>query len=176
MKNILAFAGSNSSTSINQVLISGIASTYVEGEVTVIKLTDFEIPMYSEDLEKKYGIPQGVHQLIVHLEQLDVLLLSVNEHNSSISAFFKNCIDWLTRTDFKFTEDQKIFLTSTSNGQRGAVSALEFTKQILGRLKANIEVAFPFPSFSDNFDVNTKQVTDEALLSTVKKGIEQVLA
>ena len=49
MKNILAFAGSNSSNSINKKLAI-YASSLVEGaQVTILDLNDFELPIFGVD-------------------------------------------------------------------------------------------------------------------------------
>ncbi len=55
MKKILAFAGSNSSTSINYKLVSHIASQLKDYEEKTVRLTDYELPLFSEDLGKSVG-------------------------------------------------------------------------------------------------------------------------
>jgi NAD(P)H-dependent FMN reductase len=133
MKQVLAFAGSNSSTSINHQLVLFAASKIVGHEVKVIKMTDFPVPMFSEDLEKKEGYPMTLRLLKNEIAAADALLISVNEHNGGVSAFFKNTMDWLSRLEYKFLAEKKILLMSTSNGKRGALSALEYTKGVLPR-------------------------------------------
>ena len=51
MKKIIAFAGSNSSTSINQALVSHLASTIENCDVTVLELTDYPLPMYGQEIK-----------------------------------------------------------------------------------------------------------------------------
>ena len=124
MKKIIAFAGSNSSTSINQKLVT-YASTVVEGaEVKQIKLTDFPLPIFSEDLEKDSGYPEELAALHAEIKSHDALIISVNEHNGGISAFFKNILDWLSRIEYKFLEGKKILCLSASPGGRGGLTAL----------------------------------------------------
>ena len=53
MKKILAFSGSNSSSSINQKLVKYVASAITEHDVKVLNLISYAMPMYSEDEEKK---------------------------------------------------------------------------------------------------------------------------
>lgn len=53
MKNILAFAGSNSSNSINKQLATYAASLVKDANTKILDLNDFELPIYSIDLEKK---------------------------------------------------------------------------------------------------------------------------
>jgi len=54
---ILAFAASSSKNSINKKLVTYAASLIAGAEVEVIDLSDFEIPLFSEDKEKELGQP-----------------------------------------------------------------------------------------------------------------------
>ena len=164
MKKILAFAGSNSSTSINHEFVSFAASKIEGHKVKVIRLTDFESPLFSEDLEKQQGYSVALRQLNNEIKDADALLISVNEHNRNVSAFFKNVLDWLSRLEYKFLEGKKILLMSTSNGARGGIAALEYTKLVIPRFNGEIVESFAFPSFSENFSVEKKEITNELLL------------
>ncbi len=172
MKKILAFAGSNSSTSINHKLVQFVASEIVEHQVRSIKLTDYELPMYSEDEEKEHGFPGMLMALNQQIADVDALIISVNEHNGSISTFFKNTLDWLSRLNRNFLEGKKILLMSTSPGKRGAAGALSYVSSSLPRFGAEIVESFSFPSFYDNFSEASNQVTDE----TLSLGLQEVLS
>lgn len=169
MKKILAFAGSNSSTSINHQFITHVAERIQAHEVKIIRLREFEIPLYSTDLEKERGIPTDIKILKNLFDEHEALIISVNEHNGTVSAFFKNILDWLSRHDRSFLTGKRILLMSTSPGQRGAVSALEYTKSLLPRFGGKVIQSFSFPSFNDNFRDN--RVQNELL----EMGIEDVL-
>ncbi|MDT0686647.1 NADPH-dependent FMN reductase [Autumnicola psychrophila] len=169
MKKILAFAGSNSSTSINHRLLKHISERIQGHEMKLIKLTEYDFPMYSADLEKERGIPMDVKIVKNIIAEHDALIIAVNEHNGTVSSYFKNCIDWLSRADRNFLKDKKILLISTSNGARGAASALEFTKSVLPRFGGQVIESFSFPSYADNFQDN--KVHNEVL----DMGIEDVL-
>ncbi len=171
MKKIIAFAGSNSSTSINHKLVTYIASELKDHEVTVLRLTNYQMPMYSEDEEKK-GFPAMVMGLKQEISEADALIISVNEHNGSWGAFFKNVVDWLSRLDRNFLAEKKILLTSTSPGKRGGLSSLDFGKSVLPRFGAEIVESFSFPSFYENFSEENNTVTNETLLL----GLKQVLS
>ncbi|WP_062060379.1 NADPH-dependent FMN reductase [Aquimarina longa] len=172
MKKILAFAGSNSKNSINQKLVEYVASKMDSHQVRVINLINYPMVLYSEDEEKDNGFPGMALGLKQEISEVDALLISVNEHNGSWSAFFKNIIDWLSRLDRNFLEGKKILLMSTSPGKRGGVSSLEFAKNVLPRFGAEIVDSFSFPSFHDNFSVTSNTVTDETLLL----GLNEVLS
>lgn len=171
MKNILAFAGSNSSTSINHKLVAYVSSQIQEHNVKILQLNNYDVPMYSEDEEKK-GFPAMTRGLKQEISEVDALIISVNEHNGSWSAFFKNIMDWLSRLDRNFLEGKDILLMSTSPGKRGGLTALEFAKNMLPRFGGNIVESFSFPSFYENFSVEENKVINETLLL----GLQEVLS
>ncbi|PKV52062.1 NAD(P)H-dependent FMN reductase [Aquimarina sp. MAR_2010_214] len=172
MKKIIAFAGSNSSTSINHKLVEFVVSEIKGYDTRIINLVNYAIPMYSEDEEKNNGFPGMVMGLKQEISEADALIISVNEHNGSWGAFFKNVIDWLSRLDRNFLEGKKILLMSTSPGKRGGVSSLEYAKNVFPRFGAEIVESFSFPSFYDNFSIESNTVTDETLLL----GLNEVLS
>jgi len=172
MKNILAFAGSNSSTSINHTLVEYVSTHLSNHTVKVLKLTSYPMPLYSEDEEKSNGFPGMTMGLKQEISEADALIISVNEHNGSWSAFFKNVIDWLSRLDRNFLEGKKILLMSTSPGERGGVGALAYAKSVLPRFGGEILDSFSFPSFYANFSEEDRTVTDETLLL----GLNEVLS
>ena len=166
---ILAFAGSNSSTSINQQLLDHVVSRIQGHEIKEINLTDYPLPIFSVDIEKNEGIPINVTIIKNLIAERDALVIAVNEHNGGPSAFFKNIIDWLSRANRNFLEGKKILLISTSPGKRGAKSSLEYTENIFGRFGGEVIQSFSLPSFKDNFEDG--RVTNEVL----DMGIEDVL-
>lgn len=177
MKKILAFAGSNNSSSINHSLIMHVTNRINGHEIKVLNLRDFDIPMYSIDHEKERGFPTDVLVLKNLIDDHDALIISVNEHNSTISAFFKNIFDWLSRVDRSFLTGKKILLMSTSNGARGGASALEYAKGIFPRFGGQVVESFSFPSFKENLenDVVQNEVLDmgiEDVLTTFAHEIE----
>lgn len=172
MKKILAFAGSNSSTSINHQLVSFAASQITAHEVKVIRLTDFPLEIYSEDLEKEKGYSVELQLLKNEIAAAGALMISVNEHNRTPSAFFKNVLDWLSRLEYKFLKGKKILLMSTSTGERGGASALEIVKNILPRFDGEVIESFSFPSFKKNFSAEEQKITDEILALGFQDVIE----
>jgi len=176
MKRIMAFAGSNSSTSINQILVSYTANKITNHGINLIKLTDYPLPIYGEDLEKEKGYPEVLSDLLDEIRSHDALIISVNEHNGGISAFFKNVLDWLSRIEYKFLEGKKILLLSTSPGKRGAQSALEYTRGVLPRYNGEVVESLSFPSFAANFSVEENKVTNAELASGLDSVIQSFLA
>jgi len=162
-KKILAFAGSNSSTSINHALVSFAASQVAAQDVRVIKLTDYPLEMFGEDIEKERGYSIDLKMLLQEIKSADGLIISVNEHNGGPSAFFKNVMDWLSRVEYKFLEGKKVLLMSTSDGKGGAAAALEYVKNRIPRHNGVVTESFSFPGFKDHFSVSENKITDEIL-------------
>ena len=142
MDYILAFAGSNSSVSINYKLVK-FTSSLIKGH---------DVPMYSQDEEKENGYSNSLVEFKNEIMNAKALIISVNEHNSYPSAYFKNVIDWLSRLDAKFLVDKKILLMATSNGGRGAIGSLEVAEKMLTRFKGVIVETFSLPKYGENFD------------------------
>lgn len=170
MATILAFAGSNSSTSINYKLVRHTANQLDNHEVQVLNMANFPFPMYSEDHEKEYGFLNSLIELKNDIQSADGIVISVNEHNGSLSAYFKNVIDWLSRLDRDFIRGSKVLLLSTSPGKRGATGAHEVAKNALSRFGAEILGTFSLPSFHENFDAENG-ITDEELSKAYKNAI-----
>src|SRR5690554_83007 len=164
MKKILAFSASNNKNSINSQLVEFAVSHLVGQPVETIKLTDYELSIYSEDTARERGFSVDLQLLRNKIKEADALIISVNEHNKMISAFFKNILDWLSSLDPMFLKDKKILLMSTSNEEHGGSAAFEYTKEILPNFGGEIFESFSFPSFSENFSQESQSISNELLL------------
>ncbi len=174
MSNILAFAGSNSSTSINFQLVKHTVSLIHGHRVQTMDMALFDLPMFSVDHEKEYGYTNSLAELRDDLHRSDGLLLSVNEHNGNPSSYFKNLVDWLSRLELNFLDNTKIFLMSTSPGRRGASSSLSIVEDLLPKFGGEIVSTFSLPSFRHNFE-DGKGITDEELAGKHQEALEQWL-
>jgi len=175
MSRILAFAGSNSSTSINYKLVRFTTSLINDHEVDLINMVDYNFPVFSEDLEREKGYSDLLKGLKDKIVQANALIISVNEHNSNPSAYFKNVLDWLSRVDRNFLADKKILLMSCSGGRRGGKGSLEVVKGMLPRFGGEIIATFSLPSFNHTFD-KAKGITDAELAENHKKALEIFLS
>lgn len=175
MAKILAFAGSNSSTSINYQLVKYTVSLLEAHEVQLLNMTHFPFPMYSEDYEKENGYSNSLIELKNDMAKSDGIIVSVNEHNSNPSAYFKNLIDWLSRLERRFLNEKPILLMSTSGGKRGGSSSLEVTKNLVPRFGAEVTATFSLSSYFENFD-ESKGITDTELAGAHQSALNEFLA
>ncbi len=174
MATIIAFAGSNSSTSINYQLVKYTVGLLEEQEIQLLNLANFPFPMYSEDQERQRGFSNSLVEFKEDIKNAAGLVLSVNEHNGSPSAYFKNVLDWLSRLDRKFLENTPVLLMSASPGGRGAIGSLGIIKDLLPRFGAEIVATFSLPSFGQNFKPE-KGITEPELAKAHAEALEQFL-
>ena len=172
---ILAFAGSNSSTSINYQLVKYTISLIDNQEIQLFNMANMPFPMYSIDVEKKDGFKNSLVEFKNEFQSADKIILSVNEHNGGPSAYFKNLLDWLSRLDRNFAADKEIFLMSTSPGRGGAKSSREYAETALTRFGGIVAKTFSLPSFNHNFDVNAGSITDEELKAEHQQKLKEFL-
>ncbi|MGR5065120.1 NADPH-dependent FMN reductase [Photobacterium sp. DNB22_13_2] len=149
---VVAFAASNSSTSINKQLVTYAASQLEGMNVEVLDLNDFELPLFSQDKEKELGQPSLAQAFLRKVQSADALLISFAEHNGSYTAAYKNLFDWVSRIEPKVYQDKPVVLLSTSPGPGGAKNVLAAAEASMPFFGAEVKAALSVPSFYDNFD------------------------
>lgn len=168
---IVAFAGSNSKNSINKKLVT-YASFLAEGaEVTLLDLNDYDLPIYSIDIENETGIPQRAQDFLSQLKSADGIVLSLAEHNGNFTAVFKNMLDWMSRIDRNIFQEKPMLLLATSPGGRGGKTVFEMAKSSFPRFGANIVAEFSLPSFFDNFSQTELAMSNKELEDELKKQV-----
>ena len=168
MKNIIAFAGSNSKVSINKELAVYAASLVENAETTVLDLNDFDLPIYGIDFENGNGIPENAHKFLEILKNTDGIVLSLAEHNGAYASVFKNLFDWMTRIEGKLFFNKPMLLMATSPGGRGGLTVLEIAKGRFPFHDGNMVDTFSLPFFGDHFKGG--KIVDEALNSQLKSA------
>lgn len=151
MKNIIAFAGSNSKESINKELATYTASLVENVKINNLDLNDFELPLFGVDLEKEEGIPENAHKFLDLIKSADGIVLSLAEHNGAYSTVFKNLFDWMSRIDGKLWSNKPMLLMATSPGARGGASVLGIAKNRFPFNGGRIVSEFSLPNFKENF-------------------------
>ena len=172
MKQIIAFAGSNSRTSINKQLATYAASLVNAVEVNVLDLNDFDLPLYGIDLENAKGIPDNAHKFLDLIKSSDGIVLSLAEHNGTYATVFKNLFDWMSRIDGKLWSDKPMLLMATSPGARGGATGLEIALSRFGFMGGNVVGRFSLPSFNDNF--SDGKITNDELNSQLLEEVKQL--
>lgn len=93
--SLLVFAGSTRQNSFNRRLAQVTAQTARDAgaQVTLLELSDFDIPIYNADLEAQ-GTPADVVRLKEVMARHNAWIICSPEYNGSYTALLKNTIDW----------------------------------------------------------------------------------
>lgn len=168
---ILAFAASNSRKSINKSLINYAATLLENHEVEIIDINDYEMPMYSSDLEEAHGIPDAASRFLKKIQDADALLISYAEHNGNYTVAYKNLFDWASRENQKVYQGKSILMLSTSPGPGGARSVLTLATESAHFFNGKVRASLSIPSFYDNFDQEKYELNNTELVSELKLAL-----
>jgi NAD(P)H-dependent FMN reductase len=145
MPKILAFAGSLRRDSLNRKLLAAAvdATRAAGGDVTVIDLAEFALPIYDGDLEDRDGIPANALRLKALFKEHQSLLIAAPEYNSSISGALKNTIDWISRewqgeSGLVPYTGKTALIMAASPGNLGGMRMLPHLRQILNALGVHV--------------------------------------
>lgn len=169
---IIAFGASPSKNSINKKLATYAASLFENAEVEVLDLNDFQMPIFSVDIEVTIGQHPLAKAFLDKIAGADILVVSMAENNANYSAAFKNVFDWCSRIGAKVFQDKPMLLMATSPGARGGASVLEIAKNAFPRYGAIIKATFSLPSFNDNFNVEKGEISNPDLDKQLKDSIQ----
>ena len=171
---ILAFAGSNSSTSINKKLVMHTASFFDDHSVEILDLNDYEMPIFSVDKIAKTGIPQLALDFAGKIDESGLLLIALAENNATYSTAFKNIYDWISVIpERKAFGNKPVFVLATSPGERGGATVLELAKNTLPYYGANVIETFSLPSFYDNFN-DENGIINDSLVDELESKIKTI--
>jgi chromate reductase, NAD(P)H dehydrogenase (quinone) len=165
--NIVAFGASSSKQSINQQL-AHYAAHFFDGNVYLLDLNDFEMPLFSVDRELEDGIPEEAEHFLDIIGNADLLVISMAEHNDNYTAAFKTLFDWSSRSNVQVFQNKPLFLLSTSPGGYGGGNVMQIALTRFPKHGAKILGHFSLPSFGSNFD-------NEIINDELKAQLEEVI-
>ncbi len=168
---IIAFAGSNSTTSINKKLVTYATTLFENADVEILDLNDYEMPLFSVDREKEIGEHELALKFLDKLKSADIIAVSLAENNGNYSAAFKNLFDWCSRAEKEVFQNKPMLLMATAPGARGGKSVLEIAQNNLVRYGANIQAVFSLPVFYENFDVEKGVISNAKFDAQLKSLI-----
>jgi NAD(P)H-dependent FMN reductase len=173
--NIVVFAASNSTQSINKRLALHTAALLRDEfnasvDIEVLDLNDFEMPIYSPEREAQ-GIPQLAQDFYDRLGAADGIIISLAEYNGTYTAAFKNIFDWSSRIKMKIFQDRPVLLMATSMGGRGGQNVLAAAMDGFPHFGANVTSSFSFGPFSEHFDTHTDRLKTPELALELREAI-----
>ncbi len=152
LKRIIVFGASSSRNSINIQLAIYAARQYKIPSVEIFDLNDFEMPIFSVDVEATSGIPEKAHELYFKFGNTDLIIISFTENDGEYIAAFNNIFEWTSRVDSKLFQGKPTLLLATSTGAFGGSSLIEIAKNRFPDQGAAIKGSFYLPNFYQNFD------------------------
>jgi len=168
---LFAYAASTSRNSINKQLVTYAAPMLIGYSIEIADLNDYELPLFSEDVEQALGQPENVVRFFSKIGEADALLVSLAEHNGNYTTAYKNLFDWCSRINPKVYQGKPIVLLATSPGARGAKSLLDLATNTVSFFGADLRGTYSVPSFYEHFkggSITTVEIK-EALSSVVEK-------
>ena len=170
--NIVAFAASNSTQSINKKLVTYAASLIPQHQVEILDLNDYELPLFSVDREEELGQPDLAKQFLGKLDACDAIIVSFAEHNGSYSAAYKNLFDWCSRINSKVFQGKDMIVLSTSPGPGGGRNVLAAALNSIPHFNGNVLASLSVPSFYDHFDIENNRLSDEDLNTQLVEALK----
>jgi chromate reductase len=179
---ILAFAGSTREGSFNKRLVAAgaAAARAAGGDVTLIDLRDFPMPLYDGDLEQRDGLPEAAQRFKALMLAHAGLLLSCPEYNSGPSGVLKNAIDWASRGDppgqsLAAFRGKTAGLLSASPGMLGGLRGLVHVRAILSAIDVLVlPEQFALAKAGDAFDASGT-LKDERAQTGVRRVAERLV-
>jgi chromate reductase len=145
MPKILTFAGSGRKNSYNFSIAKCAAhGADLDGvEVTVIDMSEFDMPIFNEDFEKAHGLPINAKKFKQLLMSHDGFIIGNPEYNSSYSGLLKNAIDWASRMEegekpLQAFKGKYAAIVATSPGALGGIRGLVSLRMLLGNLGMHV--------------------------------------
>jgi len=173
--NIIAFAATNSTQSINKKLVTYAVSLLPKIQAQILDLNDYPLPLFSEDIEKQQGQPQLATHFYNQIQTCDGVIISFAEHNGNFSAAYKNLFDWCSRIDKKVYKDKPVVLLATSPGGRGGKGVLTIAEQSMPFFGGNVKATFSLPNFYQNFDSKTQAISNQQYNDQLKVAVAKIL-
>lgn len=161
---ILAFAASNSRNSINRALVDHAAASILPGilhdaTVELLDLNDYEMPIYSIDREREFGIPAEAREFFGRIGAADALLVSFAEHNGFVTAAWKNVFDWMSRIETKVWQGKPMVILAASPGSRAGARVLASQVSSAPRFGGEVRSSFGIGEWSKAWDAGAKVLT-----------------
>jgi len=174
---IIAFAATTSTQSINKMLVTYVANLVPNAEVEILDLNDYQLPLFSEDVEKEVGQPQAATDFLAKLANGDALIVSFAEHNGLYSAAYKNLFDWCSRQAGRnIYHGKPMLLLATSTGARGGQSVLELATSASPRFGGDVRASVSVPLFDESFDRTNLSIINNEINAELKLAIEALIS
>jgi NAD(P)H-dependent FMN reductase len=176
MPKILAFAGSYRNHSYNKrvLKIAADGAASAGGDVTIIDLNDYPMPIYNADVHEVDGFDDVAASFQEIVAESDGFLIASPEYNGSIPGGLKNAIDWASRKSdrygmYEVFADKTAAMITASPGQFGGLRCMAHLRGVLSIMGVNVlpaEIAVTF--VKQMFDGDSDEINDDKTRSLLE--------
>lgn len=137
MSTALTLSGSIRKGSLNQILQRHIGRQLEAAgvEVTSITLADYELPLFSEDLEAEH-VPEAAARLAALFTSHDIVFWASPEYNGGVTPLTVNTLAWLSRQKPSPFRHAVFGIGGVSSGKYGTIWALSHLRESLTKIGA----------------------------------------
>ena len=182
MARLLFFAGSARKESMNKKLakLAADVASQAGADVTLVDLSDYEMPLYDGDLEATVGVPENA----IKLKQLFIehagFFIASPEYNSSIPPLLKNTLDWISRPQSENEPSLIAYrgkvaaLGAVSPGGLGGIRGLVPLRLMLGNIGVTVvpsQVAIGFGGEAFDAEGELKDPSRASMLQATVKSL-----
>ncbi len=179
MNKIMMLLASNSTNSINATLLNAVGEKLTHQKLSYLAMSDFNLPIYSNEIESSTGIPAPILQAKNLFSESDAFIIASPEHNGTMPAAFKNFIDWLSRStnqEETIFANKPVLLLSTSPGKRGGKTNLQHLTKIMTFWGAKIHNTYSIGNYYDNYnDGKFLPRHDQAITQLIKNFTKSLI-
>jgi chromate reductase, NAD(P)H dehydrogenase (quinone) len=177
--HILAISGSLRQGSYNTALLRAAVEKLPPGVAVTFYDHLEEVPAFNEDRVAERPAPVG--RLWDAVAEVDGVLISTPEYNSSIPGVLKNALDWLSRPLIDSPlRNKPAAVIGASTSMFGAVWSQAETRKVPGAIGARVlDRELPVPSAEEQFDESGKLIDsdlDQELGSIVEALVHAIEA
>ena len=154
-KTALTICGSLSSDSINEVFRRHMSQKLREAgvEVTDLDLRDYEMPIFSLDIEKAGNTPEAAKRLADMFRSYDIVLIISPEYNGGVTPVIVNLVSWVSRQKPNPFKHAEFGIGGVSDGKYATIFALSHLRDSLSKLGALVVPTLlglgPYPDVFD---------------------------
>jgi chromate reductase len=171
----LTLSGSIRKGSYNQLLAAHMGRKLRDAgvEVTALDLSDFPMPIFSEDLEPD-GVPEAARRLAELFRTHDIVFIATPEYNGGLPPLIVNTITWLSRQKPSPFRHAVFGIGGVSSGKYGTIWAQSHLRDCLSKIGTLVvPTLLGIGPADDAFDGDGNP-TEKAIIAKVERMVEEL--
>jgi len=154
-KTAITICGSLRKDAINEVLRRHMSSKLREAgvEVTDLDLSEFEMPIFNQDIEDAGDTPDAAKKLADMFRSYDIVLIISPEYNGGVTPLIANLVSWVSREKPNPFKHAVFGIGGVSDGKYATIFALSHLRDSLSKIGALVVPTLlglgPYPDVFD---------------------------